>query len=176
MKTLRLAKDWTLADLAKHSGGALSSLSRIEPGRMTGTLESHIKVSRALGVRLPELYADLDPSGAALEHRQGVPADRFLNGKGASFSILTSGGLRKKMLPVLIHLQPGKSSQREQAPAGAEKFLYLLKGKLEVTAGSEKVPMNEGDSLYLQASHPHSLRNIGAGNALALSVVSPPSV
>ena len=176
MKDLRLAKDWTLADLANRSGVALSTLSRIETGRMTGTLESHIKITRAFGVRLPELYADLDPVGAPIEHREGAPPERFSSAKGAEFAILTKAGLQKKMLPVLLHLQAGKSTESERASAGTEKFLYLLKGKMEVTAGKERVRMSAGDSAYLQASLSHVLKNIGPHPAFVLSVASPPSV
>jgi len=176
MRDLRLAKGWTLAELAKRSAVALSSLSRIETSRMTGTLESHIKIARAFGIRLPELYEDLDPLGAPAEYRQGIPADRFVSGKGASFALLTKESLRKKMLPVMIHLQAGKSTQREQTPAGIEKFIYLLKGSIEVTAGKDSIRMSAGDSLYLQASHSHILRNAGSQAALILSITSPPSL
>ncbi len=177
IRELRVRKDWTLADLAKKSGVALSSLSRIETERMTGTLESHIQVARALGVRLPELYSDLDPLGAPVEHRRASQdSDKYLHGKGASFTLLTSNALHKNMLPALMTLQAGKSTKEEQAPAGTERFLYLLKGKLEISAGQERVAMNAGDSLYLQASLPHSIKNVGSGQALALSLLSPPSI
>jgi len=177
MRSLRQAKDWTLADLSKRSGVALSTLSRIETGSMTGTLESHVKIARALGVRLPELYADVDPLEALVEHRRGgSPSNKFLTAKGASFMILTSAALKKKMLPVLVSLQPGKSSQREQSPVGVEKFLYLLKGHLEIAAGEEQFRMSPGDCLYFQASLPHLLKNVGSKPALALSMTCPPAV
>ncbi|MBI3615956.1 MAG: helix-turn-helix transcriptional regulator [Candidatus Omnitrophica bacterium] len=176
MRDLRLAKHWTLSNLAKQSSMALSSLSRIETGRMTGTLESHIKIARAFGIRLSELYADLDPVGAPVEHRKGIPPNRFSSGNGAGFTILTKEGLQKKMLPVVLHLQAGKSSERAQASPGIEKFLYLLRGKVEVTAGKEQIRMDTGDSLYLQASLAHSLKNIGSHPALILSITAPPSL
>ncbi len=176
MKEFRLNKDWTLAELAKRSGVALSSLSRIETGRMTGTLESHIKIARALGVRLPELYADLDPLGATIEYRQGDSSDRHFSGKGIQFTLLTKESLRKKMLPAMIHLQAGKASQPDQTAVGIEKFLYLLKGNVEVVAGKEIIRMKPGDSLYLQASVSHSLKNLGSQTASLLSITSPPSL
>ena len=177
MRELRQTKDWTLADLAKQSGVALSSLSRIETGKMTGTLESHILIAKALGVRLPELYADLDPSSATIEYRShSQSSDKFTFGKGANFSVLTTGSLRKKILPILVTIPPGRSSQREQAPAGVEKFLYLVKGEAEVTGGEQSIRMSTGDSLYLQASIPHLLKNSGSIPAILLSVTCPPTL
>ena len=177
IRQFRLRKDWTLADLSKRSGVALSTLSRIESGRMTGTLESHVQIAHSLGVRLPELYADLDSPGPMVEHRAGSQqSDRYKQGAGASFTILTSNALHKKMLPTLVTLQAGKTTAQEHAPAGTERFLYLLKGKLEVIAGEERVAMKSGDSLYLQASLPHHAKNNGPGPAVILSIMTPPSV
>lgn len=177
IRELRLARELTLADLSKRSGVALSSLSRIETGKMTGTLESHIKISRSLGIRLPELYAELDAVGAPVEHRRATaPSGLFHSAKGTGFHLLASGTLRKKMLPMLITLPSGKSAPKEQTTVGVEKFLYLLKGKLEVEAGEERISLNVGDSVYLQASLPHTLKNAGAGPVVAVSVVSPPTL
>lgn len=177
IREYRLRKDWTLADLSKRSGVALSTLSRIESGRMTGTLESHVQIAHSLGIRLLELYADLDSPGPMVEHRAGgQQSDQYKQGKGASFTILTSNALHKKMLPTLVTLQTGKSTSQEQAPVGTERFLYLLKGKISVTAGEDRVAMKVGDNLYLQASLPHQLKNTGSGPAAALSILTPPSV
>ncbi len=173
----RVLKDMTLADLSKQSGVALSTLSRIETGRMTGTLESHIQIARALGARLPELYAELDPFGAVLEHRKGSdPSAKVQSGKGTFLTILTSNALHRKMLPALIHLPAGKSTKSENAAAGIDRFLYGLKGKVDVSVGTERVRMNPGDSLYFQASTLHSFRNTGGTEAVLLSLTSPPSV
>ena len=177
IREFRKRSDWTLAELAKHSGVALSSLSRIETGKMTGTLESHVKIARSLGVRLQELYEELDLQGPPFEvHSRSSQPEKIIQGKGATFAILTKGGLRKKMFPTLLSLQPGKNVREEVVPAGTERFLYLLKGRLEATIGREKVPLHVGDSLYLHASVSHELKNSGTSNALALSITSPPTV
>ncbi|MBI3317708.1 MAG: cupin domain-containing protein, partial [Candidatus Omnitrophica bacterium] len=97
-------------------------------------------------------------------------------GKGAALTLLGSNPLRKKMLPGLIHLQAHKATPREQTPAGTERFLYLLRGRLEVTVGEEKIPLAPGDSLYFQAHLPHWLKNAGSSPAAVLTVTTPPSV
>ncbi len=176
VRELRQAKDWSLAELAKKSGVALSSLSRIETGRMTGTLESHLRVARAMGARLSELYASLD-TGPAVEVKQAEEAsDPIASGKGVLLAVLTSSPLQKKMLPALIHLAPKKSTQRQRGPAGSERFIYVLKGQLEVTVADQKVRANPGESVYLQASMPHTLANAGSTPLSAVSVICPPSL
>ncbi len=177
MKEFRQARDWSLAELAKRTGVALSSLSRIETGKMTGTLESHLKVARALGVRLSELYASMDVPGPAVELKRAEDSsDQIGVGKGAALSVLTSAPLQKKMLPALLHLAPKKSTQKQRGPAGSERFLYVLKGQLEATVGDQRVLAGAGETLYLQASHPHTLSNPGSVPLLALSVSCPPTL
>ena len=175
IRELRQLKGWSLAELAKRSSVALSSLSRIETSRMTGTLESHIDIARALGVRVSELYSSLDAPGPAVEIKlAGESRDKQLTAKGAALAVLTSASLQKKMLPVLIHLGPKKSTPRERGPAGSERFVYLLQGQMEVSTGEEKFRLGPGDSAYLQSSAPHSFANTGAGTLLAISITCPP--
>lgn len=175
IRQLRQTKGWSLADLSKRSGVALSSLSRIETGRMTGTLESHIDVARALGVRVSELYATLDLQGPAVEVRSAAQVrERYATAKGAAFAVLTGSSLQKKMLPALIRLPSRKGTSSERGPAGSERFLYVLQGQMQLTAGDEKFKLGPGDSAYLQASTPHSLLNVGPGPLQAISVTCPP--
>lgn len=175
IKEFRLQKEWTLADLSKRCGVVLSTLSRIESGKMTGTVESHLQIARALGVRLPELYAEVDPLSSKLEVRGASDTQkRFVNEKGQALKILTGGSLQKKLLPVLLSLKPGKSTSCEAGPPGAEKFIYLLKGKLAVTSGAQHAQLGSGDSLHFEASRNHLLKNVGPTPLVALSITSPP--
>ena len=178
IRELRQNKDWSLAELAKKSGVALSSLSRIETGRMTGTLESHLRVARVLGARLSELYAGLESGGPVVEVKRAeeTSSDPISGGKGASLSLLTSSPLQKKMLPVLLNLAPKKSSRRQRGPAGSERFIYVLKGQLEVEVDDQKIRANPGESVYLQASLPHTLTNTGSSPLTAVSVTCPPTL
>lgn len=56
----RRAKNITLSHLSELSGVQLATLSRIENNKMTGTLETHVKLVQVLGVRLSDLYANID--------------------------------------------------------------------------------------------------------------------
>lgn len=173
IRELRQQKDWSLAELAKRSGVALSSLSRMETGKMTGTLESHIDVARAMGVRLTELYVGLDGAPTMELRRAEETADKVHADKGASFALLSKSGMQNKMLPTLLNLAPKAGTHRERGAAGAEKFLYLIKGELEITVGAEKARLRPGDSLYFLASSSHSITNSGGQAALALLITTP---
>ena len=178
IRELRQQRDWSLAELSKRSGVALSSLSRIETGRMTGTLESHIQVAKSLGVRLPELYAGLDPlGGPILEVRpRGEAGEKVQAGKAATLVPLTGPSLQKKMLAVLLTLAPRQTSRRDRGSAGGEEFLYVLKGQVDLVVGQEKARLNAGDCAYYVTSLPQQLANPGGSAAQALRVSSPPTL
>ncbi len=59
LRTLRRANGLTLKGLAKTSGVDPATISKMERGQMLGTLESHLRLSRALGLTLAKLYAPL---------------------------------------------------------------------------------------------------------------------
>ena len=68
LRSLRRAQKVRLVELAKASGVDTATISRIETGKMSGTLESHIKLATALGYKLTELYAGIEE-----DKRSGVP-------------------------------------------------------------------------------------------------------
>jgi transcriptional regulator with XRE-family HTH domain len=60
IKELRQHRKMKLIELAEISKVQLATLSRIEHGIMTGTVETHIDIAKALGVRLTEIYKYID--------------------------------------------------------------------------------------------------------------------
>ena len=174
---LRKENKLTLLELADKSGVALATLSRMENGKMTGTLESHMKICDALGAPLTELYENLYPPRKSIEmQKQKSRTEVFIHDKKASSEILASKILNKKMMPVLIKLDKGGCTHKEENRYGIDKFIYVLEGRVEVEAGNEKYLLSSNDSLYFEANMPHRLKNIGSSNARIISVTSPPAL
>jgi len=174
---LRKENKMTLLELANKSGVALATLSRMENGKMTGTLESHMKICEALGATLPDLYKNLYASKRAVDiQTQKSRTEVFIHDKKSSEEILASKILNKKMMPVLIKIARGGKTQAEETKGGIEKFIYILDGKIEVSIGEEKYNMNKNDSLYFESNVPHHLRNTGSSDARIISVVCPPTL
>ena len=57
VQELRKVRGMSLTELAEKSGVQIATLSRIENMKMTGTLESHMNIARALGVDVTQLYS-----------------------------------------------------------------------------------------------------------------------
>ena len=174
---IRKNKNMTLADLAEKSGVAVATLSRMENGKMTGTLESHMKICRALDISLPDLYKDLSASKKAVEvHKNKAKQNVFVHNKKSSSEILASNALNKKMMPVLIKLNKGGLTHKEETKAGIEKFIYILEGKVEAKVGEETYNLTKGDTLYFESSLSHYFKSTGPGESRIISVTCPPAV
>lgn len=174
---LRKEKKMTLLELSSNSGVALATLSRMENGKMTGTLDSHMRIAEVLQVSLPELYRDLVASKKQVEVQIGkVRADVFVHDKRATSEMLAPKVLNKKMLPVMIRLVKGGATHKEETRPGIEKFIYILDGRIEANVGTEKYDMTKGDTLYFESSLLHYFKNAGISEARLICVSAPPSL
>ncbi len=177
IQTLRKEKQLTLVDVALRTGIDQATLSRIENGKMTGTLHSHMKIADVLQIPLPSLYENiLSEVDKAQERTAREKVETFSHSTGAQAELLATGILRKKMLPTILKLKAKGSTAEEIYAAQSERFLYVLKGAVEVTLAADKQLLKEGQSLYFDASKPHHLRNVDRSESRCLSVLTPPSL
>jgi quercetin dioxygenase-like cupin family protein len=167
----------TLLELSQKSGVALATLSRMENGKMTGTLESHMSICSALDTALPELYKDLSSAKKKVEvQTKAARADVFVHDKKSSSEMLASKVLNKKMMPIMVKISPGGKTHEEETKYGVEKFVYVLDGKVEAVIGDEKFDLTKGDTLYFESSLAHYFKNTGAGESRLICVTCPPTL
>ena len=177
IRNLRKARHLTIVKIAKSTGIDQATLSRIENGKMTGTLDSHRRIAEALGVRLTELYESVMQQIAQAKDRKALQKlETFSHSGGAVAELLTVGVLQKKMMPVLLKLKGRGRTETEELPAFTERFIYILKGSVEVSLGKATQALEQGGSLYFNASVPHHFRNKLKSEAQILSVVTPVSL
>jgi transcriptional regulator with XRE-family HTH domain len=174
IRDLRKAKRMTLTDLSKESGIQLATLSRIENNKMTGTLQSHMSIAKALGVNITEFYGDVIREESTIDlHQPSSPTDVFFHNDKASYEILTGKLFSKKMMPVLLKIEPEGRTTLEQGQAGAEKFVFVLEGNIEVAVGEERYSLSKHSTLYFDASTKHYIANAGKSSAKVLCISTP---
>ncbi len=177
MRLLRKEKDITLEELSEKSGVALATLSRMENNKMAGTLASHNKICKALGVSISELYRELEDETKTVE---AVPkykrTEHFIHARKAKYELLVTKTLDKKIMPLMMKLASGGKTQKEQNKPGVEKFIYMIAGTLEAIVGNETHTLKRGDSLYFDASLPHVFKNNAKTEAEAMCIISPPAL
>lgn len=175
IQQLRKAKKISLTELSEKSGVQMATLSRIENLKMTGTVESHIAIAKVLGISLAELYKGVGVDEKPVDvQTKKITGEIFLKSAKATYEMLTSKVFEKKMMPVLLRIEPGGISEPEQNPIGSEKFIFCLEGKVEAVINEKTYPVKKHTSLYFEGSLPHYLKNIGKTQAVILSIITPP--
>ena len=174
LKELRKTKGISLTELAEKSGVQIATLSRIEHMKMIGTLESHMAIAKTLGVDITQLYTDI------IEHKDKAdmranksPSDVFVHSDKSSYEILTPKVLSKKMMPILLKIEPDGKTHKEQNPIGTEKFVFVLEGKIEVKVDETTYTLAKHNTLYFDASLAHSFVNTGKSTARVMCVATP---
>ncbi len=174
LRSLRLQKGLTLLELSKRSGVQLATLSRMENLKMTGTLESHMNIAKVLGLSLPQLYSDIELEQKDTSAKHPEPkTEIFRHNESAAYEILASNILLKKMMPVLLKIEPQGKTNKEQNTAGSEKFIFVLEGNLEAQIGKDAYTLSKYNTLYFDASLPHVFINKGKAVAKAVCVSTP---
>jgi len=175
IKKSRKERKMTLLELSEKSGVALGSLSRIENGKMPGTVKSHESICKALSITLSELYMQLPSSKRTLEikaktveHVIGIHDRRF------SSELLIANVKNKKVIPLLITITKDGRTATEESKPGVDKFVYVLDGETEINIGGEKYNLKSESTIYFDSSVPHYFKNIGEGEARLICVICPP--
>ncbi len=175
IREIRKAKKVTLVELSARTGVAQATLSRIETGTMIGTVESHQKVAEALGVSLSELYTGVDDRAKEIDYSKSGNRTPKKMGQ-ASCEVLVTSASSKKMLPTLIKIDEKGEISFDAEEVGVEKFFYCLKGEVELGLKDTSYTLKSQQSLYFDASLPHTVKNNSAKLAEIFAVTSPPRI
>jgi transcriptional regulator with XRE-family HTH domain len=176
IQEIRKLRRISLTELARNSGVQIATLSRIENDKMTGTLESHLNIAKALGIDITELYQGLKESAPSpIKATDKLEPVSALNDK-VSCEILARQASSKKMLPAMIKIEGKGATAQEQREALSERFLFVLEGTVVVKVKDQAIRLEKNSSLYFNASMPHTIENPNAAAAKLLSVITPVSL
>jgi len=174
VKELREVQGMTLSELSEKSGVQIATLSRIENLKMTGSLESHMNIAKALNIDITQLYTNIveEEDKVDLKTPQSM-TDFFVGSDKSSYEILTSKVFSKRMMPILLKIEPGGKTNKEQNQIGSEKFVFVLDGKIEVKVDNETFSLSKHNTLYFNASLEHCLINKDKSTAKVICVTTP---
>ncbi len=173
LKKARHEMGMTLEDLSSKCGYSKALISRIENDSVSPSISSLTKISQALNLKLYDIFAGVeveDPLILRKDEREQfwVPNGRY------EMEFLTTGSSTKLMQPLMISLENGA-----EAPAGfishkGEKFLFVLKGTVEVVVEEEKRVLKSGDTIHFRSTAPSRLANIGKTKSVSIAIMYPP--
>jgi len=78
---------------------ALATLSRMENNKMSGTVSSHNKICKALGVSISDLYRELEDETKTIDSvPEGGRIERLISSNNSKYELLVTNMLEKKIL------------------------------------------------------------------------------
>lgn len=173
LRALRRARGWTLAQLAKRSGLAISTISKAERGVMAPTYDRMLQLARGIGVDMAEFFASegeiYAPGSFAVARRGEFRRQETGN---YIYEMLFPEIRNKAMTPMLGTLRGDHPLAFEDfVRHPGQEFLIVLEGVITVHAeGRGPVTLQAGESVYFDSARGHLYAADNARDARILVV------
>ena len=173
LRTLRQQRGWTLAEVANRSGLAVSTISKVERGRMSLAYDKFMQLARGLDVDVGELFGAPERSftersvavtraGQAERHE----TDEYL------YEMLCTELRGKRMVPMTGRINAHDVRQfSDFVRHSGEEFVFVLEGELTVhLEDREPILLGPHDSIYFDSAMAHAYVSAGADDATIVVV------
>lgn len=181
LKALRLQRGWNLAEVSRRSGLPVSSLSKVENGKMELTLDKLMRVSVALDADIAGLFSAPSAQFASTEsngRRSITRADdaKVIDTNIGRYRYLAYDLLNKHSIPMTIDVTAKTLEEfGEFNRHPGEEFLYVLEGELDLYTDMY-LPSNlkKGESIYFDSNMGHAYIAVGDAPCRILSICIAP--
>lgn len=168
IKNIREQKKITLDSAAKLTGVSRSMLAQIEKGEVNPTISTLWKIANGYKVSFTSLVK-YDDTSLLIKSEEVVPLieddEKYINYPAFPFQE------DKQFETYRIEIKEGGYLQAQAHLDGAEEYITVFDGEVEITADAEMFRLKRGDSLRFKADMPHSYRNIGTSTAYLSMII-----
>ena len=181
IRTLRKARGHTLSDLAERSGVALSTISKIENGALSPTLDKVLRLAEGLGLSIGQLIGEAQPEASkVMPNSRLLPAGRgdgiVIDTPNYEYRYLCSELTSKRMVPIRARV---KSTTLEEFGTlerhGGEEFFMVLEGTVRVhTEFYAPVTLQKGEGIYIDSTMGHAYLSADGQEAEAICICTDP--
>jgi transcriptional regulator with XRE-family HTH domain len=179
LKSLRMERGLTLAEVSERTEIPVSTLSKVENGKTDLTMDRLLRISVALNVNIADLFRS--PSH---EREQRERSRRSITRIGDSVGVKSSYGeyyyhaqdlLDKRVIPIIAEIR-AKTLQEfgEYHSHVGEEFLLVLDGELTFhTDTYAPVQLKKGESIYFDSDMGHAYVASGEKPCRVLLICAP---
>ena len=179
LRRLRLERNLTLAQVSERTGLPVSTLSKVETGKMSLTYEKLMSISSGLGIDIAALFSKGQPPEVAT-----APSGRRIitrAGEGPAIRTATYGYvypaaelLRKSLNPMIIDVKVRRIDDfGELMRHPGEEFAMVLEGIVEFYCDLyAPVTLATGDTIYFDGMMGHGYVAVTEGPCRLLCVCS----
>jgi len=171
IRAIRKKLGLTLNEVGSRTGMAVSTLSKLEKGRVSLSFDKLLSISKALGVDMAEL---LEPAPHHEASSTGLRGRRVVQRAGEGQLVetrsykqlyLATELLHKRMTPIVVELRARTMDEFKEEFGGlirhpGEEYVYVLEGELEFHSELyAPLRLGAGDSMYFDSEMGHAYLN-----------------
>jgi transcriptional regulator with XRE-family HTH domain len=173
VRSERQARQWTLDQLAEHSGVSRRMLINVEQGTANPSVTTLLRLSDALGIGLQALVAVPQTKPVKVVRAGDAPA--LWTGDGGGRGVLLAGTTPPDILELWDWtLAPGDRHDSEPHVRGTKEILQVRQGTVSVTVGDQTEELEVDDAISFASDVPHSYANESTAPArFSLTVFEP---
>ncbi len=171
LQELRIIQGLSLRALAEMSGLNFNTLSLIENEKTSPNVSTLQQLANALNVPITTFFESVaSPDPVVFQKAGDRPKTSFPQG---ILEDLGGGLALGEATPLLMTLDPNKSSDPDPIVHTGQEFLYCLEGCIAFFVGEKEYDLEPGDSLIFEAHIPHRWENREYGFSRAILVICP---
>ena len=161
IRDLRARKGWTLKEMSEQSGIPVSTLSKVENGRLTLTYDKLQQLSARLKIRMSDLFAEADPQVESITARRSIgridDAVRVAT-PNYDYYYLCPELRRKRMIPIVTRIAAKSLSEfGDLVRHSGEEYIHVLEGSIVVhTEFYDPVALKAGEGIYIDSNMGHA--------------------
>ncbi|WP_198955480.1 MULTISPECIES: helix-turn-helix domain-containing protein [unclassified Frankia] len=174
IRLLRQQRGLSLAELARQSGLAKQTLSKLEQSNGNPTVDTLFSIATALGVPVTRLVAEREQI-VAVQRANDVVWQRHDSHEVRLLDHVYGSGVIENYLMRIHPVPEGQGGEPELHPAGTLEHLYVIVGSVRVGPVDSPIELREGDFARYAGDRPHRYQSL-SGESLVHIVVSVPRV
>ena len=172
LRGLRDVLDISVEEIAALCGITVDRYEKMENGETELSLANLQKIAKKYGISLDVLMFGEEPKMSSYfltRKGQGKSVERR---KAYQYESLASGFRGRKADPFIVTVEPkDANAPKEMNSHSGQEFNMVLEGTMELTIGTKSLVLNEGDSIYFDATHPHGMRTLNDKPVRFLAII-----
>ncbi len=169
IKSIRKARSISLKKLSQMSGLNINTLSLVENGKISPSVNTLYQIANSLGVPIVALFqSEENLSRIVFTKSSSTTKEEF------SESLLENLSQKYFNLSIQsfrITLKPGESVCNSPAEHPGHEYIYCLRGKIKYTIENQVFILEQGDSLIFESTRPHCWENGSSDESQFLLIV-----
>ena len=161
VRGLRARNGWTLKEMSERSGIPVSTLSKVENGRLTLTYDKLQQMSQRLQIRMSDLFAETDSQVESITARRSIGRiddSVRVTTPNYDYYYLCPELRRKRMIPIVTRIAAKSLNEfGDLVRHSGEEYIHVLEGSIIVhTEFYDPVALKAGEGIYIDSNMGHA--------------------